>query len=215
MPVAERRALRENRVGGLFGRHAFAGQGAFLRLEVHRRHQAQVGGHQVAGPEPHQVARHKLRRGHDRLFSAAHDARPRAGDAAQGLQRLFGPALLHHARDGVHHDDGEDDDGIDIIAVPLNPRRDKRNSRRNQQDNHHKIRKLGQKPLEEALLFRAGQLVRAAVAQPLCSLGGRQAALRVGAESFSAFFPRQALPFQIYHPPFFIHVYSQFAKNMV
>ena len=145
-PVPHRRVFRQDGVRVLFGGQAFAGQRAFVGAQPVRLKQPQIRRGHVPRPQAHHVARHQLRRVHRFLVSAADHPRSWAAQPPQSLHRVLRPALLNQARHRVDDDDGQNNNGIHIVVRPLDPRGQKRDCRRRKQDEHHKIRKLRQKP---------------------------------------------------------------------
>ncbi len=207
--------LRENRLGIFAHRKAFAGKGAFLHAQLRRFRQAQVGGHKVAGTQHHKVARHKLRGGDFLLPPVPHHMGPRAGKAAQRLDRALRAAFLYHADHGVDIYDRKDDNGRKAVGPVAGLRDGKGYARRDQQDDRHEIRKLGKETCQKALFLRLFQFVAAGLAQTPCGLFFGKSGVQAGSQFFSAFFLWETLPFQIYHLQFFGNVYSQLSGFMV
>ena len=108
---------RRSEVGRLlFRRHRLAGQRRLLHVKIARLEQPRVGGHPVAGPQPHDVAGDE---------DAAGELGPRAvsPDGGRGCRLLTQPFRrplravgLHEIENQAEDDHDGDDRGIDDVA---------------------------------------------------------------------------------------------------
>ena len=88
----------------------------------------------------------------------------------QRVNGLLRAALLHHADDRIHNHNHQDDNRVHKIPIRLQKGGRKGDDRRNQEDNHHEICKLREKPPEEALPFRLLELIFPILPLPLLHL---------------------------------------------
>ena len=120
-----------------------------------RLDEAQVGRDDVAGVEPDDVTGHELRRRDDRRLAAADDPGRRARHPLERVHRLLGPVLLDEADDPVEDDDGEDDDRVLQVADR------RRDDRRPDEDEDHRVRELLGQEAPGRLQRPGAELVRA------------------------------------------------------
>ena len=93
-------------------RHRLAGQRGLVELQPVRLDQQQVGRDDVAGLEPHQVARHHVGGGDRQVPAVADHPGGGRGELVQRRDRPVRADLLGHADGGVHHHDQDDHRGV-------------------------------------------------------------------------------------------------------
>ncbi len=153
VPVTQRGCFWINFIGRFVGREAFSSQSAFFNFKINRPGYAQVSRDKVAGFQHHQIARHQMRGWNNLFLALPNDPRLRTGKFFKCFQSLFCLAFLHHARNGIDNDNGQNNYGIYVVPIMLQIRRDKRNSRRYKQDYNHKIGKLCKKARQQTLFW--------------------------------------------------------------
>ena len=121
------RNTQDGRIRTCFGRgspetglflhgHRFAGKRRLLHVEVAGLHKKSVCGNQVAGREPHQIARHDVLPPHFPPVSVAQDRGGRAHVLAQFPYGDFGPVGLDEIDRHAKHGDDKDDRRIGDLS---------------------------------------------------------------------------------------------------
>ena len=160
--VAERHLAVDHRVGFVdVGR--LARQRAFVDLQRIVMDNASVGDCHVPCLEDDDVAGNDLFGVDFNFLSVADDLGGRRRQGFEAFQRLFRLDVLHGAENGVHRDNGENDDGALEIA------REDRDDRRGNQNQHQQVGKLPQKDLQNRFLLALGEDVFAVLTQQLVS----------------------------------------------
>ena len=93
-------------------RRAFAGQRSFVRPQVGALDDARIGRDLVAGLDHHDVAGNDFVGRDPPSFAVANHGRFGSGKGHQRPYRLLGPRFLDIAKQGVEHDDRQNDDGL-------------------------------------------------------------------------------------------------------
>ena len=166
-------------------RHALAGQGSLVDVEIGAFDDPGVRRNLVPGFDQHDVARHDVVSRDALALAVTNHRRFGSGKRHQGANRALRPRLLEISEHGVQHDDRQDDDGLVgqralawILQQPLDPR----NNRRDEQDDDKEILELLDEPPPPWRFRRALQLVRSVLVETPLRLGAAQAARRVGPE---------------------------------
>ena len=123
----ERRLAGRLRIGRLRGRLRLSRQHRLVALELVRRQHPQVGGHDVADAQMHDVARNDLGDVDLGRLAVALDERQVPDLGVQRLDRLLRPVLVHEAQPDAHRHDPADDQRLGEIAD------DRRHDRRDEQ----------------------------------------------------------------------------------
>ena len=101
----------------LFGWIGFPGQQRLIDVEIAAFQQARIGGNKIAGDQFDDVAGHQLLGRHRDARAIAANRRLHRHRAAQCLDRVLRPHLLHEVeRDAEHHDGDDDDEARDIAG---------------------------------------------------------------------------------------------------
>ena len=116
---------------------------------------------------------------HDLNLAVAQHAGGRGGHFLQGLDGLFGLALLVHAQHRVDDHDGQDDDHVGE-AFALYHSQYAADGCRRQQDQDHGVHQLVNEALEQGILLALGELVLAAGFQAAGRFVRGEAAFRGG-----------------------------------
>ena len=94
----------------LFGWISLTGEKRFIDIKVARFDQSGIGGHEIAGREKNDIARHDLRRRNVDRLSVAKRLGGKRDLLAQTFGSVLGLALLRHVEDHGHEHNGGDDD---------------------------------------------------------------------------------------------------------
>ena len=97
-------------------RHRLTGEDRLVALELARLEEPQVGGHQVAGAQQHDVARHQLGDVHRHGGPSRRMSGPVADAGVQRLDDTLGAILVEEAEADAQGDDGQDDDRVRALA---------------------------------------------------------------------------------------------------
>ena len=179
LAVAERRFIPADKLRRFFHRQGFAGQCGFLRTQVVRFQNAQIGRYKIALRQKHDIAGNDLFRGDFDPLAVAHHNGFGRSELFQRIDRLFGAALLCDTDHRIDDDDKQNDDGVYVITVMPEQGGKKRNCRGNQQDNDHKVFELLQKLCDEARPFALPQFVLSVFSTPLFHLRYRKPPLGI------------------------------------
>jgi hypothetical protein len=166
-PVRQGGIGRHDQGGLLVRRQGFAGQGRFHQAQFLAVHQAQVGGHLVAGAEPHHVPRHQPDRVHAPPLPLAQHRDFRGHRPRQGRQGGFRPAFLDEAHQGIDQHHAEDDPGIRPFP-----------QEGGHQAGHHQHRHQGLRHLVEQARERAAGRARAGPVRAVMGQAPGRVALR-------------------------------------
>ncbi len=162
--------------GDLGDRLRLARQGRLVDTQRRRLDEAQVGRHDVALLEEHDVAGDDLACWDETGLPVADDTGLGARHPLEGVHGLLGPVLLDEAHGAVEDDDGQDDDGV------LGVTEQRRDDGRRQQDEDHRARELIEQEPPGGPLALLDELVGAVLRAPLLDLGRAQATGRVHPE---------------------------------
>ena len=106
------------------------------------------------------------------------------GELLQGVNGLVGPQLLHSANHRVDSDNGQNNDGVQVLPVPLHTGSPERDRCRGQQNKHHKVFELAEEAAQQALAAGGPKLVFAVFCQAAGGLGRGEAPLCIRAQGF-------------------------------
>ena len=166
-------------LGALLHGHRLARQRSLLHLQVDGLSEAQVGRDAVARLYLHDVSRHQLARLYDAALPIAHHLTARCGHALQGIERPLRLRLLHHADDGIGHEDDQDDERVgDALAIHI--ARDARDGRRDEQHDNHEALELRHELLPQCRVLAFLKLVVAILPEALHCLVLGESLLGVG-----------------------------------
>ena len=133
------------------------------------------------------------RAGMSRLLAVADDLGVGRRHLLQRGQRLLGLRLLHHAEDGVEHDDGHDRNRIDDLA------QQERHDGRHDQDDDQEVVELVEQQLEEAGARALRQLVGTVSFKARAGLLAAQAQVQMGLHAFDRMVYRKGVYRRIAH----------------
>ena len=164
-------------------RHALAGQGRFIGLEIRDFDKPGVGRNLVAGFDLDDVAGNEVM-GRDALsLAVADDGRFGRGKCHQRAHRFLGARLLDEAERRVQGDDHQDDDrfvGQGAFARVLQQPLHHGDDDGDQQDDDEDVLELLQQAHPPRRFRRALELVRAICVEAMPGLGLAQALCRIG-----------------------------------
>jgi hypothetical protein len=169
----------------LFRRHRLAGQRRLLDVKIARLEQPRVGGHPVAGPQPHDVAGDE---------DAARKLDPRAvsPDGSRGCRLLTQPfrcplraVRLHEVESHAEDDHDGDDRGIDDVAE------DRGHGARHDQDEDEGVREEAKQLPRHGPAASSRRFVRPHAGETAARLVVAQARLR-SLQSCQECIPRQS-----------------------
>ena len=112
----------------------------------------------------------------------------RGGQLAQGLHGLLGLVFLAEAQDRIEDEDGEDGDGVLVVA------QERGGDRGEDEDDDEEGGELLQEDAPGALDVRLGQFVGAVLGQPAGRLFGAEAVARSGARLGQGLIGGDAIP---------------------
>ena len=146
--------------GMLLGRVRLSRQQRLIDEEVARGDQPCIRRDDVAGREPHDVARHQLLEMQLALAPVANDERLRRHRAAQRIDRVLRADLLHEVEDHAErHDDDDDDEACRVAG-------ESRESAREQQDQNERIEEAQKELHRERVPLVRERIVGAAPLEP-------------------------------------------------
>ncbi len=190
--VAHAQAVAQRGVGRhrrqrLLHRHRFAGQGRFVHPQVVELQPAQIGRQAVARSDLHHIAGHQIGRVDLLQPTVAQHLGVRRQQVADGLQRLFGLALLQHTDGHVEQHHRQDDTGVQPVT-------DQRgDTRRGQQHQDQQVVELRQHAPPQTRTLGHLQPVGAVLLKALDGLRCTQA-MRRHLEPRQAFCGRRGMP---------------------
>ena len=143
--------------------------------------QAGIGGNEIAGLQLDDIAGDQVGGVDDALLTVADDAGVGSGQVFQGIQRLFGLALLVHAHDGVEDDDEQDERGLEQLApVLFHDHHHKGHDGGGDEDQDHDVLELVDEALQGGFLLLFTETVLAVLTEQLGDLGRGQTRFGIG-----------------------------------
>ncbi len=179
------RRLRRHRLDVLWNRRRLPGQRGLVRLQLRRLQQAHVRGHDIAGFEGDDIARHQLDGIHFLQFSVAQDL---GRGPAERPQRLHRPGRAQFRQESDQRVDGHDRDDSDGF-LDLAKRQGDDAGR--EQQSHHEIAELRRQDRPEAAGAGLDEGVRAVQCETAARFRTRQPRLGVGLQLCRAIAARE------------------------